>query len=341
MCRKWENSWDGTQKDTGVFMRSWAKTVVAVVALGLAAQLVRPKIERPPVTAELQAPPEVKAILRRSCYNCHSNETQLSWFDQPAPAYWLVAHDVKTARRHLNFSEIGKLPAAAQRGMLFEAVNQIRLGAMPLPSYRQAHPGSAVTAEDLAVLEKYLAPFADVAVEQISSGSSSSATRPAANASGEIPKPERGYVTNRVIASEWNGLAFFPDYQSWRPISTTDRGDNHTLRAILGNDVAVKAIAAKAITPWPDGAAFAKVAWTAVDDGNGGLMPGKFIQVEFMVKDAKKYASTAGWGWGRWRGLDLKPYGKDAHFTEECVSCHLPVKGNDYVYTLPVERGGL
>jgi hypothetical protein len=74
--------------------------------------------------------------------------------------------------------------------------------------------------------------------------------------------------------------------------------------------------------------------------GNGGLQTGKFIQVEFMVKDAKKYASTAGWGWGRWRGMDLKPYGKDAHFTDECVGCHTPVKGNDYVYTQPVERGG-
>jgi len=60
-----------------------------------------------------------------------------------------------------------------------------------------------------------------------------------------------------------------------------------------------------------------------------------------MVKDVEKYSSTAGWCWGRWRGSDLKPYGKDAHFTEECVGCHLPVRGNDYVYTMPVERGGL
>jgi len=93
--------------------------------------------------------------------------------------------------------------------------------------------------------------------------------------------------------------------------------------------------------PWPDGAAFAKVAWEAVPDGNGGLRPGKFVQVEFMVKDAQKYASTAGWGWGRWRGMDLQPYGKDAHFTHECVGCHTPVQGNDFVFTQPVERGGL
>ena len=315
-------------------MRFWGKLVVAVVVVGAAMQFVRPKIERPPVTAEIQAPAEVRAVLRNSCYNCHSNETRLSWFDEPAPVYWLVAHDVREARRRLNFSEIGKMPAAVQRGMLFEAVNQIRLGAMPLPSYRQAHPGSAVTAEQLAVLERYLAPFDEVAP-------TANAGQTGGHAVGEIPKPGTGVVSIRTIEAAPNGLAFLAGYQTWKPISATDRGDNHTLRVILGNDVAVKAIAEKKIMPWPDGAAFAKVAWEAVPDGNGGLQTGKFIQVEFMVKDAKRYASAAGWGWGRWRGMDLKPYGKDAHFTDECVGCHTPVRGNDYVYSLPVERGGL
>ena len=55
-----------------------------------------------------------------------------------------------------------------------------------------------------------------------------------------------------------------------------------------------------------------------------------------MVKDARRYKDADGWGWGRWRGLDLKPYGEDAHFVGECTGCHLPVRGNDYVYTLPI-----
>jgi len=310
--------------------------LAAAVVTGVAIQLVRPKIENPPVTAELAAPPEVRAILKRSCFDCHSNETRLKWFDLPAPMYWLVAHDVTEARRHLNFSEIEKLPPAVQRGMLFEAVNQIRLGAMPLPSYRKAHPGTTVTTEQLAILEKYLSPFENLAV-----AAPVGKTQVAGDAKGEIPRLEAGSVSIRTIEAEPNGMAFIPGYQAWKPISMTDRGDNGTMRVILGNDVAVKAIAAKKIMPWPDGSAFAKVAWQAVPDGNGGLRTGKFIQVEFMVKDVEKYSSTAGWGWGRWRGSDLKPYGKDAHFTEECVGCHLPVRGNDYVYTMPVERGGL
>ena len=55
-----------------------------------------------------------------------------------------------------------------------------------------------------------------------------------------------------------------------------------------------------------------------------------------MRKDAKRYTDTEGWGWGRWRGLDLKPYGKDRRFVNECTDCHRPMRGNDYVYTLPI-----
>jgi hypothetical protein len=115
----------------------WAVVVACLAFLGI--QFVRPELTNPPVTAEIQAPPEVKQILRNSCYNCHSNETKLPWFDEVAPAYWIVIRDVKEAREHLNFSEIGKLPAGQQKGVLFEAVNMIQLGAMPLPSYTRVH----------------------------------------------------------------------------------------------------------------------------------------------------------------------------------------------------------
>ncbi|NYF79549.1 heme-binding domain-containing protein [Granulicella arctica] len=308
---------------------STIKGLAAVgIALFIGIQLIRPTITHPPVTTEIQAPAPVKQILRNSCYACHSNETQLSWFDQVAPAYWLVAHDVKTARAHLNFSELGALPPATQRAELYEAVNMIRLGAMPLPSYQHAHPQAIVTPEQLATLEHYLQPFAPPA--------------PDPKATTEADEQFHQWTTSTSsttsVQPELNGLPFFPDYKNWKPISSTDRGDNHTLREILGNDIAVKAIAEKKIQPWPDGAIFAKVAWTAVPDEQGILRAGKFLQVEFMVKDKAKYASTAGWGFGRWRGIDLKPYGKGPKFASECVGCHNPMRDNDFVYTIPVER---
>jgi Haem-binding domain/Cytochrome P460 len=300
----------------------------------VAVQFIRPELTNPPVTAELQAPPEVKQVLRNSCYNCHSNETKLPWFDKIVPAYWVVTSDVKEARKHLNFSEIGALPAAQQKGILFEAVNQIQLGAMPLPAYLHVHPGAAVTPEALAVLRGYLTAPADA------SKATDAAEKAVADVSAADVQYDKWIHASTVafdVKPEFNGVAFVPDYKNWKVISSTDRFDNHTMREILGNDVAIKAIAENHINPWPDGTVFAKVTWQEpVPDANGLVKTGAFVQTELMIKDAKKYASTEGWGFGRWRGTDLKPYGKDATFQNECTGCHAPMAKNDFVYTMPI-----
>src|ERR1700739_4872002 len=119
--------------------------VLIVVFAGI--QFVRPGLTNPPVTADLDAPPEVKQIIQTSCYNCHSNERMLPWFDRIVPAYWMVVSDVKEGRAHLNFSEIGKEPAGQQKGALFASVSQIELGAMPLPAYERVHPESVIRRE--------------------------------------------------------------------------------------------------------------------------------------------------------------------------------------------------
>jgi len=249
--------------------------LISLLAIGLVTflgiQFIRPALDNPPVTAEIQVPPEVHQILKHSCYNCHSNETSLPWFDRITPANWIVAHDVKTARAHLNFSEIGKLPPAAQRGALFEAVNMIQLGAMPLPSYRHVHPDSTITPEQLAMLKNYLDPFRQApAASAEQSAARDTQYNSWVAATGPAP----------TVQPEFNGLPFFPDYKNWKTISLTDRGDNHTMRAILGNDIAIHAIETKQIQPWPDGAVFAKVAWEELSDNNGVVHPGRFIQVE-------------------------------------------------------------
>ena len=300
---------------------------VAALAIFIALQLVNPRIVNPPVTAELAAPPEVKRVFKNSCYNCHSNETQLPWYDKIAPASWLVASDVYEARRHLNFSEIGKLPAAQQKAALYEAVNMIQLGAMPLKSYKLLHPQARVAPEDLIVLKNYLNPPPPAtAPDEAAKAAADSQYAQWIHASAAMP----------AVQNAPNGIPYISDYKNWKVISTTNRFDNKTLRIIFGNDVAMKAIAEHHTNPWPDGTTFAKAAWFQQPDENGDIKTGAFLQVEFMIKETHKYASTEGWGFARWRGTDLKPYGKDAAFTNECTGCHAPLRHNDYVYTLPL-----
>lgn len=308
----------------------WIAGILFGAFLGI--QFIRPELNDPPVTADLQVPAQVKQVLQTSCYNCHSNETKLSWFDQPAPAYWIVARDVSKARKHLNFSEIGNLPAGQQKAILFEAVSQIELGAMPLPAYKRLHPESAITSEQLAVLKEYLAPAAPN--EPTGRIATNAADLQAADA--QYDKWIQAANATPEVAPAPNGIAFMPDYKNWKAISSTERFDNHTMRQILGNDVAVRAIAENRINPWPDGASFAKVAWYQQPDEQGLVRTGAFFQVEFMIRDSQKYAQTLGWGWARWRGADLKPYGKDQNFSSECVGCHSPLHKTNYVFTMPI-----
>ncbi len=304
-------------------------TLSTLVMLFLALQVVRPDLNNPPVRAEVHATDDVKQVLRASCYNCHSNETKLSWFDYPVPAIWLVAKDVKSGRARLNFSELGAQPEAQQRATLYECVSQVELGAMPPPKYQRLHAESAMTAEKLKVLKDYLNPLPQ-------SVGASVAQMPGANEQYEKWLPVSG--TPATAAPSPNGIAFLSDYKNWRAISSTERDDNLTLRQILGNDIAIKAVAENRINPWPDGTAFAKVAWFQQTDDSGIVRPGAFYQVEFMIRDGKKYASTLGWGWARWRGTELKPYGQNKNFAQECVGCHRPLKSTDYVFTMPIRR---
>lgn len=294
-------------------MRFFSRLLAAGIVLFAGLQCIRPSIPAQPATAELQTPTAVHAVLDNSCYSCHSDQRRLSWFDHIVPGYSLVRYDVLTARSHLNFSTLDAQPAAAQRAILFEAVNMVQLGAMPLPQFLRLHPTARVSSQDLDVLKAYLAPWTTPPDPP-----STAPTAPATTSPSAVPP-------------ELNGLAFDPSFVGWKLLSITDRGDNNSFRFILGNDVAQRAIQSGNLSPWPNGARLAKIAWRQQLGADGLVHPG-----QFMVKDAQQNKATEGWAWGRWRGASLKPYGDSAAFVTECSGCHRPLGGNDFVYTLPL-----
>jgi hypothetical protein len=146
-------------------------------------------------------------------------------------------------------------------------------------------------------------------------------------------------VAADAVAPAPNGITIPQGYKDWRTIAVSHRTDNNTLRTILGNDVAIKAAREGKTNPWPDGTMLAKVAYKDAthEVWKAATVPGDFIQAEFMIKDSKKHSATGGWGFARWVGMDQKPYGKDANFVQECFGCHTPMKGNDWVFTKPVQ----
>ncbi|HEY4108252.1 cytochrome P460 family protein [Puia sp.] len=303
--------------------------------LFVAIQFIRPPLDNPPVTADLEAPPPVKAILRRACYDCHSNETRLAWFDQPAPAYWLVVRDVRAGRRVLNFSNFGSLPKGVQAAKLFECIMQVEQQAMPLSQYALLHHGATIDQAAIGVLKEYASAIGYHAKPDTGRERAQAEQYTSWNAANDATN----LATNVAIRDEYNGVAYGPlaGFPTWKAVSTTERFDNGTLRLILGNDITIKAIREGHTNPWPDGAVFAKVAWDQLPDSSGAIYAGAYKQVEFMIRDGRKYASTFGWGFARWvGGLAMKPYGKDASFAEECVNCHRPVAAFDHTFTIPL-----
>jgi hypothetical protein len=120
---------------------------IAILLVGI--QLVPVSLTNPPVEATVDSPPEVTAILRRACFDCHSNETVWPVQAYLAPFSWLVAHDVKEGREELNFSRWG--PEQVKRAVK-EMPKEVEKGDMPPSLYVLAHPGAKLSSAERAAL---------------------------------------------------------------------------------------------------------------------------------------------------------------------------------------------
>lgn len=135
-----------------------------------------------------------------------------------------------------------------------------------------------------------------------------------------------------------NGITIPAGFPDWAVISASHRLDNKSMRITLGNDIAIKAARAGQTNPWPDGAILAKVVWKEkpMEGWPEAITPGELVHAEFMIKDSRKYeANGTGWGWARWLGHELKPFGKDASFEGDCIRCHAQAKDKDWAFTVP------
>ncbi|HLX43957.1 MAG TPA: cytochrome P460 family protein [Bryobacteraceae bacterium] len=152
---------------------------------------------------------------------------------------------------------------------------------------------------------------------------------------------------NKYTVKVPNGLAFseFRGYESWQVVSISHNGDH--LAATLANPVMIKAFQAGSPgdgKPFPDGAKMAKIHWTTkkLETFPSAIVPNTQHDVDFMVKDSKRFADSGGWGYGVFdydTASDTftpgtlagkPPQGNDA----KCgYTCHTSVKSSDYVFT--------
>lgn len=129
-------------------------------------------------------------------------------------------------------------------------------------------------------------------------------------------------------------------YRDWKLVSVAhEEGQLKDIRAILGNDIAIKAYREGQL-PFPDGAIVGRIAWYHVPSEENNKVFGReqsFVAgdappwyLQFMVKDSKKYAATGGWGYAQF-DKDGKP-GPDSDL-KKCFPCHQAIKDRDFVFT--------
>ena len=91
---------------------------LGIAGIFLAIQLVPVKRENPPSENDIAAPPAVASILRRACYDCHSNETRWPWYTHIAPVSWVMAYDVHEGRHSMNYSNWNGLDEGVRTRLL-------------------------------------------------------------------------------------------------------------------------------------------------------------------------------------------------------------------------------
>ena len=123
-----------------------------LVVLFVAIQFMPVDRTNPPVESELFAPDEVKQVLRKACFDCHSHETEWPWYSRVAPVSWWVADHVKQGRGDLNFSRWPLFDLEAQKHLLGEIEEEISQDEMPLKSYRLGHPEARLSEEEKQIL---------------------------------------------------------------------------------------------------------------------------------------------------------------------------------------------
>jgi hypothetical protein len=137
-------------------VRKWVLgCFLALAGAFLLSQFFQPERTNPPVESEIDAPPEVAAILERSCYTCHSHETEWPWYAYVTPVSWWVAEHVEHGRGDLNFSQWPVLDFEQLEHSFRDIDEQIEAGEMPLKSYLLLHREARLSDEDRQVLRRW------------------------------------------------------------------------------------------------------------------------------------------------------------------------------------------
>lgn len=144
-------------------MNRKVKTVLlSLLALFFLIQLIRPvrhhggQVSENDIAGIYPVPEKVQAILKKSCYDCHSNRTVYPWYSELQPLRWWMDNHVNEGKEQLNFSEFGKYSERKRQSKLKSIAGRVADETMPLKSYTMIHRNSGLSPADKALLAEWL-----------------------------------------------------------------------------------------------------------------------------------------------------------------------------------------
>lgn len=138
------------------------KILLFILAVFIAIQFIQPahntnaQLLATDITHTYRIPENVQMIFRKSCYDCHSNNTRYPWYVYIQPIGWFMARHIKKGKTNLNFSEFGTYSKRKQFNKLRAIETSIKEGTMPLTSYTLIHKDAKVTSGDKAVVNFWI-----------------------------------------------------------------------------------------------------------------------------------------------------------------------------------------
>jgi hypothetical protein len=99
-----------------------------------------------------EVPLQVQVILKKACYDCHSNQTKFPWYTKVAPSSWLVAKDVREGREEMNLSEWSKLSKRKKIRALSNIAEEVEKRKMPMEIYTVIHRNAILTDEEIKTI---------------------------------------------------------------------------------------------------------------------------------------------------------------------------------------------
>ena len=107
------------------------------------------------ITTKYAVPDNVHTILKRSCFDCHSNNTEYPWYNNIQPVAWFLDHHVQEGKGELNFNEFAAYSPKKARHKLEEVGNAVTEGWMPLDSYLWIHQDAKLSSEEAKLIANW------------------------------------------------------------------------------------------------------------------------------------------------------------------------------------------